>query len=73
MHFTDKSIKALKPKENLFVATAKSAARDVGRLQLKVYPTGTKKFQFQYYTNGRRRIEIGPNGALSLRMPERNF
>lgn len=73
MHFTDKSIKALKPKENLFVATAKSDARDVGRLQLKVYPTGTKKFQFQYYTNGRRRIEIGPYGAISLRMPERNF
>ncbi|NQZ28083.1 MAG: DUF4102 domain-containing protein [Colwellia sp.] len=73
MHFTDKSLKALKAKEKLCVATAKSDVRDIGSLQLKVYPTGTKKFQFQYYTNGRRRIEIGPYGAISLRMPEKKF
>mgnify|MGYP001942309543 CR=1 FL=1 len=73
MHFTDKSIKALKPKDKPYVITADSDARGVGRLQLKVYPTGTKKFQFQYFLNGRRRIEIGPYGALSLADARKKF
>ena len=73
MHFTDKSIKALKPKEKPYVVTADSDARGVGRLQLKVYPTGSKKFQFQYYLDGRRRIEIGAYGALSLADARKKF
>ena len=73
MHFTDKSIKALKPKEKPYVVTAESDARGIGRLQLKVYPTGTKKFQFQYFLNGRRRIEIGSYGALSLADARKKF
>ncbi len=74
MHFTDKSIKALKPKDKPYVVTADSDARGVGRLQLKVYPTGTKKFQFQYYNDGRRRrTEIGSYGALSLADARKKF
>ena len=74
MHFTDKAIKALKPKEKPYVVTAKSDARGVGRLQLKVYPTGTKKFQFQYYNDGRRRrLEIGSYGAYSLTEARKKF
>jgi integrase len=74
MHFTDKSIMALKPKDKPYVVTADSDARGVGRLQLKIYPTGSKKFQFQYYSDGRRRrTEIGPYGALSLADARKKF
>lgn len=74
MNFTDKSIKALKPKEKSYVVTAESDARSVGRLQLKVYPTGTKRFQFQYYSDGRRRrTEIGAYGTLSLAEARKKF
>lgn len=67
MRFTDKQIQALKPHEKPYVVTADSDSRGIGRLQLKVYPSGTKKFQFQYFLNrARKRMEIGTYGAMTL-------
>jgi len=73
MRFTDKYIKSLKPKEKPYVVTSESEARGVGRLQIKVYPTGTKKFQFQFYFEGRKRMEIGAYGPLSLADAKKKF
>lgn len=73
MRFTDKYIKALKPKEKPYVVTSESDARGVGRLQIKVYPTGTKKFQFQFYLDGRKRMEIGSYGPISLADAKKKF
>ena len=67
MRFTDKYIKSIKAKDKPFVVTADSDARGVGRLQLKVYPSGNKKFQFQFFFEGKRkRMEIGAYGAWTL-------
>jgi len=66
MKFTDRSIQALKPKDKVYVVTADSDSRGVGRLQVKIYPTGTKKFQYQFFFDGRKRMEIGVYGAMSL-------
>jgi integrase len=73
MRFTDKYIKALKPKEKSYVVTSQSEARGVGRLQLKIYPTGTKRFQFQFYFEGRKRMEIGAYGPISLADAKKQF
>jgi integrase len=66
MKFTDKSIQALKPKDKAYVVTADSESRGVGRLQVKIYPTGTKKFQYQFFFESKKRMEIGVYGAMSL-------
>jgi integrase len=66
MHFTDRSIQALKPKEKAYVVTTGSESRGVGRLQIKIYPTGTKKFQYQFFFEGKKRMEIGVYGAMTL-------
>ena len=73
MYFTDKSIKALKPKEKLYIVTADSDARGAGRLQLKVYPTGTKKFLIKYFFNGKRRLLIGAYPTVSLSTARKKF
>jgi integrase len=67
MRFTDKYIKSIKAQDKPFVVTAESDSRGVGRLQLKIYPSGNKKFQFQFFYEGKRkRMEIGSYGAWSL-------
>ncbi|NQZ24459.1 MAG: integrase arm-type DNA-binding domain-containing protein [Colwellia sp.] len=66
MKFTDRAIKALKPKEKAYVVTADSESRGVGRLQLKIYPSGTKKFQYQFFFEGKKRMEIGTYDSMSL-------
>lgn len=67
MKFTDKQIKSLKAKEKRYIVTSDEDARGVGRLQVRVYPTGVKKFRVQYFTAGKRKtISIGTYGAITL-------
>jgi integrase len=66
MKFTDRTISALKPKDKVYTVTADSESRGTGRLQVKIYPTGTKKFQYQFFFDGKKRMEIGTYGTMSL-------
>ena len=64
--FTDKYIKGLKPKSEKYTVTESTGERGESRLQIRVYPTGIKKFQIQYYLDKkRRRFEFGKFGQLS--------
>ncbi|MCF2826883.1 MULTISPECIES: tyrosine-type recombinase/integrase [unclassified Pseudoalteromonas] len=55
MNFTDKSIKALKPKKTRYVLT-ESGNHGEGRLQIRVNETGTKVFRVQYHLNNARKV-----------------
>lgn len=62
-NLTDKIIRDLKPKEKRYTLTEDSGERGESRLQINVYPSGVKKFQFQYYLNKKRkRYEFGKYG-----------
>ncbi|WP_435275683.1 tyrosine-type recombinase/integrase [Psychrobium sp. nBUS_13] len=74
MKFTDKSIKALLAKDNAYVMTEESDTRGGGRFQVKVYKSGAKAFQVQYFYNGKkRRLEIGKYPTWSLADARRKF
>lgn len=74
MKFTDKEIKALKPREKPYIVSAETDSRGVGRLQIKVYPTGTKKFLIQYfYEQSKKRLEFGVYGAMTLAEARKRF
>lgn len=67
MQFTDKYIKSLTPRQNKYVVSNDSETRGTGRLQIVVYPSGTKKFQFQYYwANAKKRMEMGTYPIMTL-------
>jgi len=73
MKFTDKHLKSLKAKEKKYTVTSESESRGVGRLQLVIYPSGSKKFQFQYFYNGRKRLLIGSYPSLTLAAARKEF
>lgn len=74
MKFTDKQIKALKPKDKPYIVSAETDSRGVGRLQIKVYPTGTKKFLIQYFfEQSKKRLEFGIYGAMTLAEARKRF
>lgn len=74
MKFTDKALKALKPKDKPYIISAETDSRGVGRFQIKVYPTGTKKFLIQYfYEQSKKRLEFGVYGAMTLAEARKRF
>jgi integrase len=74
MKFTDKYIKSLKAKDKPYVVSADNESRGLGRLQIKVYPTGTKKFQYQYFIDGvRKRMEFGVYDQYSLSQARKEY
>ncbi|WP_286937780.1 MULTISPECIES: Arm DNA-binding domain-containing protein [unclassified Pseudoalteromonas] len=67
MKFTDKSIKALKPKQSRYVLTENGNYGE-GRLQIRVNETGTKTFRVQYHFNDKRKVMgIGTYPAIDLK------
>ena len=67
MKFTDKSIKALKPKQSRYVLTENGNYGE-GRLQIRVNETGTKTFRVQYHFNAKRKVMgIGTYPAIDLK------
>jgi hypothetical protein len=61
--FTDSYLRHLKPREKRYDVTD---ARRRG-LQLRVFPTGEKSFQFRYTLNGQtRRVTFGPYPSVTL-------
>lgn len=67
MLFNDRVVKSLKPKDQTYTTTEANSQRGVGRFQVKVYPSGTKHFQMQYFSAGRRRFKkIGVYGSMTL-------
>jgi integrase len=61
--FTDKYLKGLKTSDKKYTITETTGERGESRLQLNVYPTGVKKYQIQYFLDGkRRRMEFGKFG-----------
>lgn len=74
MRFTDKAIKSLVAKDSVYVVTETSNTRNVGRFQIKIYPSKVKTFQIQYFhENKRRRLEIGKYPVWSLADARRKF
>ena len=68
MKFTDKSIKALKPKQSRYVLTENGNYGE-GRLQIRVNETGTKTFRVQYHFNAKRKVMgIGTYPAIDLKV-----
>ena len=56
------------------MVTEDQDTRGGGRFQMKIYPSGAKAFQFQYFFDKkRRRIEIGRYGTWSLAGARRKF
>lgn len=58
--WTDKHIRALKPRDKTYQLSENTRERGTGRLVLQVEPTGIKRFYFQYFLNGSRNlVQIG--------------
>ena len=56
--WTDRSIKALKPREQRYRKSDKAnIQRGVGRLAFEVQPSGAKTAYFQYFVDGKRKYE----------------
>ncbi|MEL0657107.1 Arm DNA-binding domain-containing protein [Pseudoalteromonas issachenkonii] len=67
MKFTDKSIKALQPKQSRYVLTENGNYGE-GRLKIQVNETGTKTFRVQYHFNTKRKVMgIGTYPAIDLK------
>ncbi|MBV1883870.1 MAG: tyrosine-type recombinase/integrase [Pseudomonadales bacterium] len=53
--WTDKEIKAFKPRDKIYFETEKTKQRGAGRFAVEISPNGSKHFYFQYYVNGKRK------------------
>ncbi len=65
---TDKQISGAKPKKSKYELVDSTRQRGVGRLVVRITPTGKKEFAFKYQLNSNRRyMSIGtyPNNSLS--------
>lgn len=64
---TDTKIKGIKPKASSYYVWQPSGTRGVGRLGLKIYPSGRKVFVYKYHKDGNRKfITLGDYPQLSL-------
>ncbi|MGL6160439.1 tyrosine-type recombinase/integrase [Microbulbifer sp.] len=67
MALTDRQVLAAKPRASKYELTDDTRERGVGRLVVRVHPSGAKSFEYKYAWEGRRKyIQIGRHPSMRL-------